>query len=336
MHNTGIQSLKWSNDGSYLFSSGGFEEFFVWKVTATPVLIVGVICESTLPVEPGSDLRISDFAIKELNRSGKDFSITLVYSNSAIKIFRYSTTEVTGNRWTLICQSHYTASCLTLVNLFEFKQVPLTITAATDGHITLWKQCDHEDTMLGSAKDYMDFIQPLRCIPIHQNAIKCLSMTQLSPTVALVLTGSDDNSIGITLLQHHHEGDKRFQILSSTLTIPRAHTASVTASAIFRLPESSKSASQDCRQLSLRAVTLSNDQRIKVWHITINFTAPGIGGMAVEKEGNVHTAVADVSSMAIFPTDVNVVQHESEGPQVEARRTILICGVGMEVWSMMA
>ena len=327
MHNTGIQSLKWSNDGSYLFSSGGFEEFFVWKVTATPVLMVGVICESTLPIGAGSDLRISDFAIKELNGSGKAFSITVVYSNSTIKTFRYSTTD-TKNRWTLMGQSHYTTSCLTVVNLLEFEELPLTVTAATDGHIALWKQPDHGGAMLGPVKSRMDFNQPLRCIRIHQSAVKCLSVMRLSPTVALVLSGSDDNSIGITLLQHHNEGESPFPILSSTLIMPRAHAASVTASAILRLSEFSETASQDCRQLRLRAVTSSNDQRIKVWHITVDSSASGIDGISVEKAGNVHTAVADVSSMAVFAID-------SEGPPVGVCRKILVCGVGMEVWSMM-
>ncbi|EME87510.1 uncharacterized protein MYCFIDRAFT_27910 [Pseudocercospora fijiensis CIRAD86] len=42
-HNTGIQNLWWSQNGEYLFSSGGFEEFFVWRIRYdVPKLGIGV------------------------------------------------------------------------------------------------------------------------------------------------------------------------------------------------------------------------------------------------------------------------------------------------------
>ena len=334
-HNTGIQSLKWSGDGSYLFSSGGFEEFFVWKISATPVLSVGVICESVLPVEAGSDLRIPDFAIKELDESdkeGKEFLIALVYSNSTIKTYRYSTSKVDGRRWTLIGQSHYTASCLTLIEFFKFEDLALSLTAATDGHIALWKQYDHSNPMFAPAEDNSDCGRPLKCIRIHQNAIKCVSVTQLSQTVTLILTGADDNSIGITLLKHQRDGGwQSLPMLSSTMIIPRAHAASITTSTIFHLSED---ASQTGGQLHLQAVTSGNDQRIKIWHISVDISAPGVEGVAVEKLDNVPTAVADVSSVAVFPVGVHAAGHGSDESLIGARRKILVCGVGMEVWNM--
>lgn len=67
-HNTGIQSLRWSSDGQRLFSAGGSEEFFVWRITPhAPVVGVGVVCEAKLPrLEEGTpDLRITDFDVEE-------------------------------------------------------------------------------------------------------------------------------------------------------------------------------------------------------------------------------------------------------------------------------
>lgn len=93
-HNTGIQHLQWSEDGRLLFSSGGFGEFFVWRVRRNiPVIDIGVICESTCPPESIlPDLRITSFAVREItapelahNRAAV-FSISMVYSDSTARV----------------------------------------------------------------------------------------------------------------------------------------------------------------------------------------------------------------------------------------------------------
>ena len=61
-HNTGIQHLSWSKDGKYLFSSGGQEEFFIWKIQQVPIIGIGVVLLSALPhTGETSDLRITSF-----------------------------------------------------------------------------------------------------------------------------------------------------------------------------------------------------------------------------------------------------------------------------------
>lgn len=83
-HNTGIQQLEWSSDGRYLFSSGGFEEFFVWKVEAAPLVGLGVVCESLCPTESAlPDLRIMGFSVKE---DVAGFVITMVRSDSTLRV----------------------------------------------------------------------------------------------------------------------------------------------------------------------------------------------------------------------------------------------------------
>ena len=91
-HNTGIQHLQWSEDGKWLFSSGGFEEFFVWRVRFAPVISIAVVCESVLPFQSEvADLRITSFVAQS---HGTDpagpvttaFDIACTYSDSTIRV----------------------------------------------------------------------------------------------------------------------------------------------------------------------------------------------------------------------------------------------------------
>lgn len=87
-HTTGIQCLQWSPDGSYLFSSGGCEEFFVWKFTSLPTELgsIGVVCEAVwTPESEHSDLRIMAFDVAQ--RSDHAFIISMVFSNSMVKVY---------------------------------------------------------------------------------------------------------------------------------------------------------------------------------------------------------------------------------------------------------
>ncbi|KAI4284368.1 MAG: hypothetical protein L6R38_001474 [Xanthoria sp. 2 TBL-2021] len=71
-HTTGIQQLRWSADGSLLFSAAGCEEVFVWRVQPVPFLGIGAVCEAVCPkVTNDGDLRVMDFAIAEVLRCPK-------------------------------------------------------------------------------------------------------------------------------------------------------------------------------------------------------------------------------------------------------------------------
>jgi WD40 repeat protein len=83
-HNTGIRQLQWSSDGHYLFSSAGFEEFFVWRVETVPLVELGVVCESVCPAESElPDLRIMNFSCRE---EAGNFVITMVRSDSTLRV----------------------------------------------------------------------------------------------------------------------------------------------------------------------------------------------------------------------------------------------------------
>lgn len=106
-HNTGIQYLRWSEDGEFLFSCGGMEEFFVWRMRPTPGVTIGVVCEAVCPpMSPDSELRLLDFAVQGVYSAGniptgrvtagratkirganaKIFMITMIYSDSSFKV----------------------------------------------------------------------------------------------------------------------------------------------------------------------------------------------------------------------------------------------------------
>jgi len=85
-HTTGIQHLQWSEDGEYLFSSGGCEEFYIWRVRKLPPELgsIGVVCENICePQSEHSDLRIMSFdAVKK----STGYLISMVFSDSHIRV----------------------------------------------------------------------------------------------------------------------------------------------------------------------------------------------------------------------------------------------------------
>ncbi len=94
-HKTGLQQLKWSPDGNYLFSAAGLEEFFIWRVRSVPCIGVGMVCEAQFPpVTESCDLRIMNFDIIEVEDEndenggslGHQYILTLVYSDSSVRV----------------------------------------------------------------------------------------------------------------------------------------------------------------------------------------------------------------------------------------------------------
>lgn len=90
-HITGIQQLRWSSDGRFLFSAAGREEFFVWRVQPVPCFGIGVVCVAHCPpVTEAGDLRIMDFDVLEAcgadNLGTDKYILPLVYSDSSVRV----------------------------------------------------------------------------------------------------------------------------------------------------------------------------------------------------------------------------------------------------------
>ena len=93
-HTTGIQQLRWSPGGQFLFSAGGCEEFFAWRIRLLPCLAIriGIVCHSRCPpVTSSSDLRIMHFDIavidnEECGHEEGCFLLSMVYSDSSLRV----------------------------------------------------------------------------------------------------------------------------------------------------------------------------------------------------------------------------------------------------------
>ncbi|TGJ85281.1 hypothetical protein E0Z10_g3502 [Xylaria hypoxylon] len=211
-HNTGIQKLKWYKD-QYLFSSGGNEEFFVWRITAleSDICPLGVVCEAVFAdrSEVG-DLRIMDFDVQCLNedpstngegeditieseksRTEPEFCISMTLSNSRVQSYLYSARR--GFR--LLGRRTYTGACLTQLRHLNFidRCYPQVLTAATDGHLVVF-------THVQSSGDETEDSTGILVTKLHQSTIKSMDMCSIATetgTSYLVVTGGDDDAIGV-------------------------------------------------------------------------------------------------------------------------------------------
>lgn len=88
-HETGLQQISWSKNGKFLFTSGGCEEFFVWRIRSIPEFGIATLHEASSPKDdPTSDLRITSFDVLDVEgqEGGDCFLLCLVYSNSMVKV----------------------------------------------------------------------------------------------------------------------------------------------------------------------------------------------------------------------------------------------------------
>ncbi|KAF7186877.1 Regulator of Ty1 transposition protein 10 [Pseudocercospora fuligena] len=256
-HNTGIQHLWWSRSGEYLFSSGGFEEFFVWRIRYNvPKLGVGVVCESTHPNSGSSDLRIMSFdvAIGSEGEGRRRFRITMVYSDSSIRTWQYHDHD----EWKLLASGDYLTSCLT--QCLYTNASPQILTASTDGHLATFS---------------IRHLSRTSRHKVHKNAILSMIHHSLSTNHGLIITGGDDNALAFTSMTDF-----------TSLVVPQAHAAAITALAIVRNELLN----------SFWLVTGSIDQHVKLWEIDLG-EEDGIDGIKIKLLQNSFTAVADVSCM---------------------------------------
>ncbi|GAB7338356.1 hypothetical protein MBLNU457_4658t2 [Dothideomycetes sp. NU457] len=271
-HNTGIQHLEWSDDGRWLFSSGGFEELFAWRVRDTPLLRLGVICESVCPPESElPDLRIMHFAVlhhptKHVQSDVDMFTVSTVRSDSTIRIYTYRTSE-REKVWTCTFADVY-------------------ITTATDGHVGL-STTQAQISEDNSPEEVGRLVWQPR-IKTHQSTVHCTALRQLGKTDHVLFSGGDDNALSVTRLAHEHEF-KPFH--SSLLTVPRAHTAAITGLAVIDLPD---------QPHVYWLLTTSIDQRVKLWQVSVDTRQAGVQGIAIRKLANVYTPVADASGLATY------------------------------------
>ncbi|KAF1967001.1 WD40 repeat-like protein [Bimuria novae-zelandiae CBS 107.79] len=304
-HTTGIQCLQWSPDGSYLFSSGGCEEFYIWKINALPPALggIGVVCEAVwTPESEHSDLRIMAFDVAQL--SDHAFVISMAFSNSRVKVYKYDHTK--SLQWQKLSEGLYFTSCLTqCVFIDPLKNtMPHTIlTAGTDGHAVLWLFPD-------ASPEALKYRYPTK---LHQSSSKTLSCIRPRQALHVIISGGDDGSLSFLIMASSGPGSPDVQPVREPIIVVRAHGSAVTACAVVMRGE------------RILVVTGGNDQWVRLWEVTLtdsdNDNSKGRRDwMEIKRLTRVKTNVADVSSMAVLSS-----------ANEESVSRVLVCGVGMEV-----
>ena len=98
-HTTGIQQLKWCPDGRFLFSAGGCEELYAWRVQSVVCVGLGVVCRAKCPLVTGdSDLRVMDFDVSVVNDeiSKSPLLLSVVYSDSSVRVSYHTSRKRQG------------------------------------------------------------------------------------------------------------------------------------------------------------------------------------------------------------------------------------------------
>ena len=324
-HTTGIHHLEFSPCGNYLFSSGGCEELFVWRLhTEVPVIGLGVVLECMLPkTEIDADARITSFRVggQKKPESGSTheadmgFEIAAIYSNGKVKIWRYSCEQGSRKRrFELLNEIVEGSFCLTQLH-YDAKD-EILLTAGTNGFINvhfprqwdlMWKQ------------------------RVHQNSIQASVLVKITgfSSTWLVITGGDDNALGLTVFCPDSVCSSRSISAFRTLLISSAHAAAVTDLTLLSRLETSE------ENISLNFASVSNDQRVKIWHVTIRVEDTfkedfEMQGIQIEKIAESWTSVADAAAIEVLETAPGKDQHPIGSAQTREQE-LLVIGVGMEI-----
>ncbi|OAA46913.1 WD repeat protein [Metarhizium rileyi] len=298
-HVTGIQSLHWFED-DYLFSSAGNEEFFVWRVRSLDSAYAGlaVVREGVFADKSAmGDLRIVDFDVSRAP-GGNRILITLALSNSTLRTYEYD-----DGGFYLLATGTYTGACITrLRHLGRCDDGQFwTLTTSTDGHVALWV------TTTGIPGLGLGGFTLQAATRVHQSSIKSLDMVRHHDRFR-ILTGGDDNGIGYTEVAEVQDGAGNTEYKFDGSGIVRsAHAAAINGIALLSQDEPG-------HKDDVLGVSVSNDQRIKLWRIA------GNKPQRIELVSSTSSGVAD-------PGDVAIV-HQGGSQQV------ILGGVGVEVWSV--
>ncbi|KAK1975476.1 WD domain-containing protein [Colletotrichum cereale] len=287
-HTAGLQSLKWLGE-ELLFSCGGNEEFMVWRASDLGgVAGLGLMREAVFADRSADgDLRITSFDVERLEGGGAA-AITMAFSNSFVKTYRYTP----DNGFELLFRGQYTGACLTQVRHLRVRGgVFDVVTAATDGCLAVWRSAGAEYVLRHTAQ-------------IHQSSIKALDVHAPSAERAVVLTGGDDNALGITTLGSSADdgdgGGGGFAPVARA-GVRKAHAAAINGLTVLGAAGAGG---------AVAFATASNDQRVKAWRLGWR--------EGVEEV----TLVADEYSGVADAADVEVV----------GGGKLVVGGVGLEVW----
>ncbi|KAI0849647.1 WD40 repeat-like protein [Daldinia vernicosa] len=337
-HATGIQALKWYKN-EYLFSSGGNEEFFVWKINrlqCSNFSGLAVVCEAVFPdrTEVG-DARITDFDVTCTacdSDGGYEFAISMVLSNSTLQTYTYS--RVSGFR--LLKRSTYTGACLTQVRRLDNDHA---LAAATDGYLAIYSS--KSNLKDDDGKNSGDADAALAVTKLHQNTIKSLDVRRVAirddgTSEYLIVTGGDDNALGVAHIcispaapspPSESQGDAAAAITIKSKSLVRsAHAAAITGVAFAHVGEED----------SALVVTGSNDQRVRIWRLLGWQQQQQARAQLLDER---YSSVADAGDLDVFEGGDEDGEGEGEGEgnkkgTGKKKKKVIVVGVGLEIWEV--
>lgn len=156
-----------------------------------------------------------------------------------------------------------------------------------------------------------------------------MELVPLSDTDTVVLTGGDDNSLSASLLKTSST-DSSAGAHVATVSVPDAHTASVTTLKVLNRQFVQASGSQTKVQ-KLIVASSGNDHRVKIWSIEVDPSQPVTRGISIELLLDRYSSVADISSMGLL-TEPGTSRQEDPVSLNGAK--LLVCGVGMEMLAL--
>ena len=130
-HTTGVQHLSFSPCSKYLFSSGGGEELYAWRIRqGVPGVGIGVRLVFSFPRQAKSSaVRITDFKVDRHDEGM--FRVAVVYSDSMIKFFHFTPESPTTMATAVVLRCfYYVEKCVVRVNDHVEN---VTLTAGTQG-----------------------------------------------------------------------------------------------------------------------------------------------------------------------------------------------------------
>ncbi|OAP61855.1 hypothetical protein AYL99_04058 [Fonsecaea erecta] len=365
-HTTGIQHLQFSPSGEYLFSSGGCEEFYVWKLSFdVPGIEIGVVPWDMMPTrEEDSDARIMSFDLRCGDHHGdknsrEEYTIVMAYSNGKAKVVRYTSAPVRDEAmFETVREISYGSFCVmqafflspSFVSASGFrsdKEHIGALSAGTNGFLNLSLLESYSVPTQSAASPAAEPLSQMEVHRVHQSSILAMDMVSLSSTTYLVATGGDDNALGLTLfnsvstsknalkgeINTERQAPRNFR----TIVIPAAHAAALTA---LKTTEPRRTATG----YSVTVATVGNDQRVNIWHIRVASERDGVPivhrveddglfqTLQVELVGTGWTAVADASDLEIIEDGHSTMANNGEhGGTGEYAWRILVGGVGMEL-----
>ncbi len=315
-HTTGIQQLRWSEDGRRLFSAAGYEEFIVWRIRLVPLIGLGVICEAVCPkVTESSDLRIMDFDVAatshtEMDPEASAYLLTMAYSDSSLRLFLYQSWR--KQKFTNVFNGSCGSNCLTQARFLGSIQgnEQYVCTASTNGRVDLW--------LLGT-KQFVQQAPPLfeeapqwkKPLVNHASSVKCSDVLDLSPTESLIISGGDGGSVAFTYVRYSQQASRNSLAECNSTMIRHYHASAVTGLKGIRVKQAHAEA-------SLLFASVGNDQRLKLSKIRIDERTHGPPDIGYVTLADVYTNVGDAAALEQFDD--------------EDGRWLLVAGIGTETW----